>query len=384
MPCRCGIMSTPRDAATTVIAMIEDPRRSTGIEAIAGRRGDRRLLLGRGDLTVALGVPSMDAPAVHAATERIIAAGAGRREGNLRYDRQHGGCRRHEGAWARPPSSSPPTRVSCARRRRRRWRISGPAGRAEPGQALAGTATTQRRRRRCTTQPIRARASPPLRTGGPAGDRVRRRRKSPASTRRSRRRAGRKAGPGTCAARTSWSPTPSPSPAPSCPGRGSLTNTSCCCRAPERRSRSPRPARAETVTGHSLIIMSRPATAASSAAGGEVVRLFTTRSADLAAKCSNAESYAKPHPNIPPFEPWPEPPDGYRIRVLQPRRAGRARPLRPHLPLHHLHGERPRPAVGPARRDEALAAPPRRLRAVLAGAAKAPSSTTCAGPGPRT
>lgn len=48
--------------------------------------------------------------------------------------------------------------------------------------------------------------------------------------------------------------------------------------------------------------------------GGRVVRLFTTKSEDLSAKCANAEAYAEPHPHIPPFEPWPEPVGGYRIR----------------------------------------------------------------------
>jgi hypothetical protein len=47
---------------------------------------------------------------------------------------------------------------------------------------------------------------------------------------------------------------------------------------------------------------------------GRIVRLFTTRSADLAAKCSNAASYATPHPNLPPFQPWPEPPGGLVFR----------------------------------------------------------------------
>ena len=48
--------------------------------------------------------------------------------------------------------------------------------------------------------------------------------------------------------------------------------------------------------------------------GGRLVRMFTTRSDDLAAKCSNAKAYAKPHPNIPPFQAWPEPKGGFRIR----------------------------------------------------------------------
>jgi len=63
------------DAATTVIAMIEDPGALEAIEEIAAVEGIDGFFIGRGDLTVALGVPSMDAPAVRAATERIIAAG---------------------------------------------------------------------------------------------------------------------------------------------------------------------------------------------------------------------------------------------------------------------------------------------------------------------
>ncbi|HEX6997711.1 MAG TPA: hypothetical protein VF322_06175 [Gammaproteobacteria bacterium] len=44
------------------------------------------------------------------------------------------------------------------------------------------------------------------------------------------------------------------------------------------------------------------------------IRLFTTRSADLAALASNTDAYVSPDPNVPPFEPWPDPPGGYRIR----------------------------------------------------------------------
>ena len=49
--------------------------------------------------------------------------------------------------------------------------------------------------------------------------------------------------------------------------------------------------------------------------GGRIVRLFSTRSADLAAKCQNAATYVSPQPNIPPFEPWPEPKGGFKVRV---------------------------------------------------------------------
>ncbi len=48
--------------------------------------------------------------------------------------------------------------------------------------------------------------------------------------------------------------------------------------------------------------------------GGEIVRLFTSDSADLAALCSNAETYAQASPNIPPLVRWPDPPGGFKIR----------------------------------------------------------------------
>lgn len=62
---------------------------------------------------------------------------------------------------------------------------------------------------------------------------------------------------------------------------------------------------------------------------GMLIRVFSSRSADLAALCANAQAYAEAHPNIPPFEPWPAPPGGYRIRHYsldvppQPGRFGR-------------------------------------------------------------
>ena len=47
---------------------------------------------------------------------------------------------------------------------------------------------------------------------------------------------------------------------------------------------------------------------------GRIVRFFTTRSSDLAELCANAEAYREDDPKIPPFQPWPIPPDGFKVR----------------------------------------------------------------------
>jgi hypothetical protein len=80
------------------------------------------------------------------------------------------------------------------------------------------------------------------------------------------------------------------------------------------------------VPGYSLAIVPPGDSAITVPQGGRIVRLFTTQSHDLAARCSNAGAYETRHPFIPPFEPWPEPVGGYRIRSYSldvPEKPGR-------------------------------------------------------------
>lgn len=48
--------------------------------------------------------------------------------------------------------------------------------------------------------------------------------------------------------------------------------------------------------------------------GGQMTRLFTTKSADLAEQCVNARGYDLPRVHIPALAPWPEPNGGWKVR----------------------------------------------------------------------
>ena len=47
---------------------------------------------------------------------------------------------------------------------------------------------------------------------------------------------------------------------------------------------------------------------------GLLIRVISTRNADIAVLATNAAAYDHQHPNIPAFAEWPAPPGGYRIR----------------------------------------------------------------------
>lgn len=68
-------------------------------------------------------------------------------------------------------------------------------------------------------------------------------------------------------------------------------------------------AAAESVTivppGDSEVVLQGP---------GQVVRLFSHLAQDLLAQAGNAADYAQPTPDVAPLEPWPQPPDGLRLR----------------------------------------------------------------------
>lgn len=85
--------------------------------------------------------------------------------------------------------------------------------------------------------------------------------------------------------------------------------------------------KSEVVKGRALVIVPPGESRIKALADGRMVRLFSTQSADLTAKCSNAEAYLVDHPNVPPFQPWPSPVGGYRLRVYYladvPKQEGR-------------------------------------------------------------
>src|SRR5690606_26320923 len=68
------------------------------------------------------------------------------------------------------------------------------------------------------------------------------------------------------------------------------------------------------VSGYTITMIPSGESRVRCRAGGRIVRLISTSNADIAAKAANGDAYAGPHPQIPAFEPWPDPVGGWKIR----------------------------------------------------------------------
>jgi hypothetical protein len=75
------------------------------------------------------------------------------------------------------------------------------------------------------------------------------------------------------------------------------------------------PGEEAAATGRTMIVVPPGDSTVTVTGQGRVLRLLTTRSADVAGLAANAASYAERHENIASFQPWPEPVGGYRVRT---------------------------------------------------------------------
>lgn len=71
----------------------------------------------------------------------------------------------------------------------------------------------------------------------------------------------------------------------------------------------------QSVTGPAVVFIPPGDSSIDARSDGALLRLLTTRAADLLPKCPNNGDYAEQDPNVPAFEAWPEPVGGYRIRA---------------------------------------------------------------------
>ncbi|MGL4286790.1 MAG: hypothetical protein ACRCVA_10630, partial [Phreatobacter sp.] len=69
------------------------------------------------------------------------------------------------------------------------------------------------------------------------------------------------------------------------------------------------------VTGPALVVVPPGPSQVRAVGAGRIIRLVTAKAEDLVALCPNRASYAEHRGNIPPFQPWPAPPEGFRIRA---------------------------------------------------------------------
>jgi hypothetical protein len=115
-----------------------------------------------------------------------------------------------------------------------------------------------------------------------------------------------------------------------------------------------------TVPGYSIAFIPAGDSTIRLKAAGTVVRIFSPKAADMAALAANREAFIGPHPIVRDFEPWPEPPDGPRVRFYsldvpaQPGRFGRIFRCTT-LMINYLEprdGPRPKTQVSPHHHDD--------------------------------
>ena len=75
------------------------------------------------------------------------------------------------------------------------------------------------------------------------------------------------------------------------------------------------PAERVIVPGQSVVFLPPGDSTIRVVASGRLIRVFTDRATDLLERCSNAASYSERHPHVAPLEPWPAPPDGFKVRA---------------------------------------------------------------------
>ena len=70
----------------------------------------------------------------------------------------------------------------------------------------------------------------------------------------------------------------------------------------------------QTVPGYTVAFVPPGKSTIRMLTGGQLIRLFTPKSEDMAEAASNADAFTGPHPNVPEFQPWPEPPGGLKLK----------------------------------------------------------------------
>jgi hypothetical protein len=70
----------------------------------------------------------------------------------------------------------------------------------------------------------------------------------------------------------------------------------------------------ERLPGYSVVFVPPGRSSVRMLTDGKIIRLVTPNAEDLASLASNAAEFSGEHPNVPPFQAWPEPHGGWKLR----------------------------------------------------------------------